>query len=173
MLWFLLNNKTKQQVYCSLNSLLYPLLSTKPTSLWKKAQCRKTKWKSKIGQCFKEDAVLCRSISTSKLYHVYFVLSSSLAYFPGMRRMAHAAKCLSFEEIIFAVASGEIAMAESAPSYFHRSSQLTYVCTACSPPPNPIPKLWPLTYRNHDLHPFFKMPSRIAMSILPLCFWVW
>ena len=136
MLWFLLNNKTKQQVYCSLNSLLYPLLSTKhhPTSLWKKAHCRKTKWERKIDQCFKEDAVLCRSISTSKLYHVYFVLSSSLAYFPGMRSMAHAAKCLSFEEIIFAVASGEIAMAESAPSYFHRSSQLTYVYSLLTSP---------------------------------------
>ena len=37
-----------------------------PNSHRKKAQCRKTKWKRKIGQYLKEDAVLCKSISTYK-----------------------------------------------------------------------------------------------------------
>ena len=35
-----------------------------PHTLWNKAQCRKTKWKWKIGQYFKDDAVRCQSIST-------------------------------------------------------------------------------------------------------------
>ena len=59
VMWFLLNNK-KQHWLCKFTEFL--IISTiihknTSSSIWTKAQCRKTKLKRKIGKYLKEDAV--------------------------------------------------------------------------------------------------------------------
>ena len=64
--YYYLKKKAKQHLYKFTVFLIISTIIHKNTPIpsWKKAQCRKTKWKRKICQYFKEDAVLCRSIST-------------------------------------------------------------------------------------------------------------
>ena len=93
-MWFLLNNNTKQHwlyKFTAFLTILYPLCvidKNTPNSLWKKAQCRKTKWNRKISQLFKDDEALCRStvsLLSSIWYYVYINSPPPASCYPFIR----------------------------------------------------------------------------------------